>query len=229
MVHIEMEQPEPEPEAVPEPEPEPEPPPPPPPPPPKRARAKRPRPARPEPPPPPPKPEPEPEPATEPPPEAAQAAEVLTKSTDSPLPAKAQDIVSGSAERPVGGFTAAEGTGAAPVRDANASAYGVKGGKGKKPVDRSRPPRLAGGSVWDCDWPEDGDLVDEDEPVVAMRVRVNGAGEVEKVTIIRDPGFGFGAEARRCALRKPWVPALDRDGQPIGQVALVEVRFSPPY
>jgi protein TonB len=42
---------------------------------------------------------------------------------------------------------------------------------------------------------------------------------------VRDPGTGFGREARRCALRKRWSPALDRAGRPTAGAAVVNVRF----
>lgn len=178
-------------------------------------------------PPPPDLPEPEPEPATEPEPapEAARAAKVLTQDTRQ-TPQTESAVPSGNAPVPPGGHTAALGTANLAVRNKHARALGVQGGTGSGVLDRSRPPRLAGGAQWDCPWPDEGDMVDQDEPTVTLRVQVSRNGSVQRVTVMDDPGFGFGREARRCALRKRWSPARDRAGRPVDNIALVRVRFS---
>ena len=224
MVEVDLAPPAPEPEPpAPEPEPEPEPPPPP------RPRIKRaPPPAPVEPPPPPPPVEQEvPDESTaEPAPEAAATPEVLTRAPDVATPTPVAPVVSGkSAGAMVGGQSAASGTAQRAVRTGQARVSGVEGARGTAPVNRARPPRLVGGASWDCPWPEEGDMVDEDEPTVTLRVRVTASGQVRQVTVVKDPGYGFGREARRCAMRKRWQPGLDPNGQPAELVALVAVRF----
>ena len=208
MVEIEL----PPPPAAPEPEPAPEPPPEP-----KPLRAVRaPAPA--------PEVEKPAEPEAAPPPEAAQAAQVVT------APAEVVDFgntfVTGNSAKFAGGVTEQGGTSATAVRAANARAGGVPGGTGTDvTADRSRPPRLAGGAVWDCPFPIEADDAGLDHAVVGLRVEVNAAGSVVRADAIKDPGHGFGREARRCAQRKRWAPGIDSAGRPIAASALIKVRF----
>jgi len=50
---------------------------------------------------------------------------------------------------------------------------------------------------------------------------VRADGHAEHVDLLSDPGFGFGAAARMCALRTRFEPARDTAGQPI-------IALSPP-
>lgn len=200
----------------PEPEAEPQPP--------KPQRAARPRSVKPR----PKTPEPPPEPESlvqEPAPEAAAAPDVLTQAPAASSTPAAPQVVSGQSAAMVGGQSAGAGTAQEPVRSGQAQVGGVLNARGSASANRARPPRLAGGSQWDCPWPEEGDMVDEDEPTVTLRVQVTSSGQVRKVTVVEDPGYGFGQEARRCAMRKRWQPALDPAGRPTENVALVAVRF----
>lgn len=209
--------PDPEPEAPPEPDPEPP-----------RARMRAPKPA----PAPPPNEEPPSEepPNEEPPPAAAEAANVLALSPQADEVVDFGDtFVLGNADRYAGGVSAAGGTSMRAVRDKRARAHGAIGGTGNDPVpmvDRSRSPGLAGGARWDCPFPREADMAGMNDGVVTLRVSVAADGSVERALVERDPGFGFGREARRCALRKRWLVGLDRAGKPITAVARVRVRFT---
>jgi protein TonB len=187
----------------------------------------------PEPPPPEVKPEPEPPPVRErrpdapreaPPPAAAQAGPVLSATEE--VVDFGDTFVAGTGSTYAGGVTHAQGTSRQAVRDTRARAEGVVGGQGTNAAGNlARPPQLAGGAQWDCPFPEEADMEGVDSASVSLRVEVASDGRVGGVAVVRDPGNGFGREARRCALRKRWSPALDRIGQPTAGSAVVNVRF----
>ncbi len=59
-----------------------------------------------------------------------------------------------------------------------------------------------------------------------MAVTVGADGRAKSVAIQQDPGSGFGAQARQCAMRKAFTPALDKLGNPIvGTTAPFFVKF----
>jgi protein TonB len=172
----------------------------------------------------------EPEPAKAPtqdtpPPEAAAAAQVLTQ--DAPEVADfAESIVVGDGAVHAGGTTEAGGTATRAVRNESARAGGVPGGTGHDvTADLSRQPQLAGGFDWNCPFPEEADEEGLDSGDVTLRVEVGADGAVIDVQVRGDPGYGFGREARRCALRKRWVAGLDRAGRAARSVAQVRVKF----
>ena len=49
-----------------------------------------------------------------------------------------------------------------------------------------------------------------------IQVKVKPDGSPENVTVVQDPGHGFGREARKCAMRKKYSQGLDPDGNPVG-------------
>ena len=57
-------------------------------------------------------------------------------------------------------------------------------------------------------------------------MKVSTDGRAETVSVTRDPGHGFGREARKCALREKYAPALNVDGVAIPGVYRVNFRFS---
>ena len=196
-----------------------------------------------EPPPPPPPPPPEPEappepekaPATPPPaaappppgtpppaPAAAEAAKVLTTDPDpnEPVDLTGDGFVSGNGDRFAGGITAANGTSKSAVRDVRAKPEGV----GKPPPgpvssaagsNLSRPAMPMGGGWNDCGFPAEADIEGIDNAVVSLTVTVGTDGRAKSVTILRDPGNGFGQATRACAFRKQFAPALDLAGNPV--------------
>lgn len=199
----------------------------------------------PEPPPPPPeeeaKPEPTPPPPVAkavakdepppPPPAAAAAAPVLTQKEDPNEPVDfTNSIVTGTGNTFAGGVTQQGGTSTVAVDNMNARANGVVGGTGAPTPtpgpDLSRPAKRRGGLDMDCSWPSSAEASDLDEAFVELRVSVRADGAVSNVDILKDPGFGLGAQAKRCALREAWDPALDREGKAMnGFSKVLRVRF----
>jgi len=93
------------------------------------------------------------------------------------------------------------------------------------PIDHSRAPALARGGQWSCPWPAEADAIDH--AVVVVSIAVDSAGRATKVDLLEDPGYGFGREARRCALREHYAPGLDRDGHAAPATTKpIRVRFS---
>ncbi len=169
-----------------------------------------------------------------PPPAPAQAAKVLTREPDpnEPVDLTGNTIVTGNAADFPGGLTASNGTGTNAVRSLT-SPTGVPGGTGAPTAapsapgpDRTRPASLAGGSDWNCPFPPEADTAQIDEAYVTVQVDVRPDGTPGAVTVVSDPGNGFGREARRCALGKSFQPALDHDGNAIAGTKKVKVHFS---
>jgi periplasmic protein TonB len=194
------------------------------------------------PPPEPPPPEPEPEKAPPPPPAApneppppppapAEAAKILTSEPDpdAPVDLTDQGIVSGEGNL-VGGITANTGTSKAPVRDLKAQPGGVVGGTGAAPApppkpvgpDLSRAASPIGTSWSDCGFPAEAQLDGVEFGVVKLVVTVGADGRAKAVTVLSDPGSGFGSHARQCAMRRTFKPGLDKAGQAV-------VTTTPPF
>jgi protein TonB len=78
-------------------------------------------------------------------------------------------------------------------------------------VDRSRPASPQGGS-FSCShlFPTGFDI--PDEAAVRIVVRVRADGSAERVSVLNDPGHGFGAAAISCAMSQRYQPALDSQG-----------------
>lgn len=203
------------------------------------------------PPPPPPEPEPEPEPEKEPEPPpptpaeaapapptneppapaAAEAGKVLTAEPDpdEPLNLTGEGFITGNGDRFSGGVTAATGTSKTAVRNTAAIATGTPGGQGKAPAppptkDLARPAKPIGGLSCTDLWPPDTDV-----HVARVRVMVNVTvdGRPKDVTILEDPGDGFGAAARRCIMsRGRFDVGMDSAGRPLAKpTAPFIVRF----
>jgi outer membrane biosynthesis protein TonB len=173
-----------------------------------------------------------PEPAVPPPaepaapaPAAAQAAEALTQTEAAPADAPGDTLVTGQGTHYAGGTSESGGTSQRAVAATSARAFGVEGGTGNAPPDRSRAAELASGLKWDCPTPDEALEEGVEHATVALLVEVDKDGSVMSVEVKSDPGYGFGREARTCALRKRWVSALDRAGQPLRAKRLVNVNF----
>jgi hypothetical protein len=78
------------------------------------------------------------------------------------------------------------------------------------------PPRSAGTSA---DAPE--------SVYVLLQIFVSASGEPTRVDILRDPGNGYGEEAKEYALKTHYQPALDHDGRPIDSSFKTRIRFAP--
>jgi periplasmic protein TonB len=80
---------------------------------------------------------------------------------------------------------------------------------------------------WACPWPREADAEQLDEQTVVIRVVVDALGIVDSVTVIADPGRGFGQAAAGCAMRTRFTPARDRLGQPVkAKSPLIRVKFT---
>lgn len=167
-------------------------------------------------------------------PAAAEAAKVLTSEPepDEPLDLTGEGFISGTGTRFAGGVTTADGTSDKAVRNVGARGDGVPGAQGKTEgakgtappaVDKSRPARLTPGDSWNnCGFPPEADAEQINQARVQLVVVVGTDGRPTSVSILSDPGFGFGRMARSCAMRKTFVPGLDKLGNPIA-------RATPPF
>jgi protein TonB len=192
-----------------------------------------------------PKKEPEPEPEPEPvkpaakeapkeaaPPAPAQAGQILAAKEDPNAPVDmTNSFVQGTGDKFAGGNTTSNGTSTTAVT-AKPAATGVPNGTGTAPapqvaaVDRSRSLRLRGGRDWNCPFPAEADVDSIDQASVDIEVNARPDGSIESVRVTRDPGHGFGREARACALRQTFDGALDRDGSPIAARKVFRVSFN---
>jgi hypothetical protein len=94
----------------------------------------------------------------------------------------------------------------------------------KQPLPRghARPAMLL--PNWDCEYPGPP----THDAAVRLIATVGADGTTESVDILSDPGDGFAAAARECAMRQPFSPALDERGQRIrGRTRPFMVRFVP--
>jgi periplasmic protein TonB len=202
------------------------------------------------PPPEPPPPEPEPEKAPPPPPPApgeppppppapAEAGKVLTSDPDpdAPVDLTGDGFVQGDGEFR-GGITSGSGTAKTAVRDVKAQPGGVVGGTGtaapappKAPEqDLSRAAAPAPAGAWQsCGYPAEAQMDGIELGLVQMVVTVDTNGRAKAVNILKDPGSGFGAHARNCAMRLTFPVALDKAGKAIvGSTAPFTIRFIVP-
>lgn len=165
-------------------------------------------------------------------PAAAQAGRTLT----APDTASASDIadfslVQGSGTEYVGGTTSSTGTSKAAVRGMAATkpmpaqpSTAMGGGMGA--LDRSRG-AMPNGTDWNCSrlFPSDPNAPDFATVVIAVTVQTDG--KPKTVTVIRDPGNGFAAAARSCAMMQTYRTAFDRTGSPmVGTTPPIVVRFT---
>ncbi len=171
----------------------------------------------------------EPPPPQAPPPAPAEAAKIIASEPD-PLDFTKDGFVQGNAETYAGGITHSEGTSKKAVYDTNAVPTGTPGGTGSATapprVDRSRAASLVNkGNLERCPFPGEADAEQIDDAYVTIEVRVRVDGSAEAVSILQDPGHGFGREARKCALRERYSPALDFDGNAIPGASRVRFHF----
>jgi len=192
---------------------------------------------------PPPEPEPDPEPPPpaqqkapeqQAPPAAAEAGKVLTAEADPDAPVDLTDegFVTGTSDRFAGGVTASAGTAKNAVRDKAAVATGIGTGTPKAQVvagpqvDLSRRPKPLDPAAWvNCPFPSEADAEGINQTKVQIAVTVTPEGRARTVTILKDPGFGFGKAARSCARRAGYSPALNAAGQPVEQTFNVNMTF----
>lgn len=197
-----------------------------------------------------PAPQPEPPPMVEPPPAPritrARPAPAAAKAPE-PSPAPAQPVAAAAAEpapvqptMPVATVDASVASAsiavpaappgarpAAPGVIAARAPASVKGPltPGAINVDRSRRAGLADSARWDCPFPNEAESEGIESAKAVLRVEIDALGQPRNVVVTQDPGFGFGREARRCAMRRRWTSRLDRSGAPAADAVTVVVNF----
>lgn len=191
-----------------------------PPPPPPAAKAPAPEP-QPPPPPPPERKAPAPHHPAAPVPAAAQAGKILARKP-SPLDLTGQGFVTGNADSYAGGVTSSGGTSKTAVTNPNARGAGSPG-TGVAPQAAAAPaPDLSRAAMpttrnWNCGFPPEADRDEINSATVTLVVTVGANGQARSVTVLHDPGHGFGRQARQCAFGKRYHPGLDRDGRPVAK------------
>ncbi len=166
-------------------------------------------------------------------PAAAQAGKTLTAPDDATSDVADFTMVQGSGTEYVGGTTSAIGTnknavrGAASQKPVTATSVVPRMNQGESPgKDLSRSPRPEG-TDWNCSrlFPQDADA--PDSATVSIVVTVSANGTPKAVTVLRDPGHGFGAAARVCAMSQRYSSGLDRQGLPtVAMTPPITVRFT---
>ncbi len=170
----------------------------------------------------------------EPPPQAAEAAAVLHQDEGEDLTGWSMPNKDGSTATP-NGYTSSDGTAKHAVRDPRASSKGKEGGHGTdgagdpgaKRVNHSRPAMPLSRNLSDCPFPPQADMAQVDRAVVDVMVSVDPQGRPTGAQVMADPGYGFGTQARRCALSMRYEPALGPEGDAIaGSTPTLRFRFN---
>jgi protein TonB len=168
------------------------------------------------------------------PPAAAEAGKVLTQEPDpdEPVDLTGEGFVTGTGDRFAGGVTNSLGTSKTAARSAQAAATGTGTGTGPvappaPSVNLSRSVGL-GSSDWnDCGFPPEAEAEGINFAKVLVSVTVRPDGHARTVSVLKDPGYGFGAWARQCAMRKTYQTALNPLGQPVEQTtAPFNIKFT---
>jgi hypothetical protein len=171
-------------------------------------------------------------------PAPAQAGKTMVAADSAPTEVADFTMVQGLADSYAGGTTTALGTNDHAVVGAAGDGRGhgqQAASRGQAPVavaaaapalDLSKPASPAGGN-WSCShlFPTDPDA--PDQAAVTLVVEVDVGGRPTTIRVARDPGFGFGEAARRCAHGQTFTPARGPDGTPlVGRTRPFVVRFS---
>lgn len=160
---------------------------------------------------------------------AAQASQILAAKSDDVMDFTKDVYNVGTSERFSGGQTRSDGTNTKAVTAPIVAPTGTGNGNAPQPqimaVDLSRTATLAGSGEWRCPFPPEADADQVDEAAAIIEVIVGADGKPQRASILQDPGHGFGREARGCAMREAFVPALDRDGKPVTSSKKFRVKF----
>jgi len=157
---------------------------------------------------------------------AAKAAQILAKNDDV-LDFSDNVFTVGNSERFSGGATLAKGTNDKPPDTPKVEEKGLQQAPPPQivSVDLSRTATLAGSGEWRCPFPPEADSDSVDEASAIIEVIVGATGKAQTASILQDPGHGFGREARACAMRESYVPALDKAGNPVASSKKFRVKF----
>ena len=142
----------------------------------------------------------------------AQAGQLAAVSL-APVDFTGSAFIVGSGASYAGGVTSSAGTSRKPVLAETLSSQATRN---VPPAirDRARPVSLDQ-SAWNCPWPAEADAQQVNEQTVVLRATIRADGRAASVEVLTDPGFGFGAAARLCALRTRFEPAHNPSGLPI--------------
>jgi periplasmic protein TonB len=159
--------------------------------------------------------------------QAAQAATVVAQppAPGAPVDLTADTVVTGTANAYAGGVTSSTGTSSSAVpekrsADAPGAALPLALPDRSGPVSRES-------EHWSCPWPREADAEQIDEQTVILQVVVDRTGAAATVTVLADPGHGFGSTAAACAMRTRFTPARNRSGEPVRSTSPpIRVRFS---
>jgi protein TonB len=152
----------------------------------------------------------------------AQAGQLAALSVE-PADFTGEAFIVGSGTSYAGGATTSIGTN----RQAALGTIGPERTDTKAPSVRTRARQVTLDQfAWNCPWPAEADAEQVNEQTVVLQARVGADGRAERVDVLSDPGFGFGAAARLCTLRTRFGPARDAAGQPIpAQSPPIRVHF----
>jgi periplasmic protein TonB len=146
----------------------------------------------------------------------AQAGKALVREDDG----GGDSIASGESSDAMFGLVAANGTGNVPTKNRGAKIGGKAGGHGTSTrADAVVEPDLTRGAhapsviTDDCPFPAESDLARIDHAAVLLVVTVLPDGSPGAVTVLQDPGHGFGRAAIACAKRQSFTYARDRQGK----------------
>lgn len=170
------------------------------------------------------------------PPAPAQAGQTLTAPDNGPSDGVADfTMLQGAGSGYAGGTTASDGTSQKAVRGP-ASPEGRPDAPRAAPVAPPKPsaparnlsrPALPASGDWNCSHLFPSDPEAGNHAIVVIVVTVRPDGTPRSIGVMQDPGHGFGAAARSCALSQRYAPALDRDGQPTtASTPPITVRFT---
>lgn len=170
------------------------------------------------------------------PPAPAQAGQTMTAPDNAPSDGVADfTMVQGAGTGYAGGTTASEGTSQKAVHGP-ASPGGRPDAPRAGPIAPPKPaapakdlsrPAMPASNDWSCSHLFPSDPEAGNHAVVVIVVTVRPDGTPRSIGIMQDPGHGFGAAARTCALSQRYTPAVDRDGQPTtASTPPITVRFT---
>ncbi|MCA9623137.1 MAG: energy transducer TonB, partial [Myxococcales bacterium] len=165
-------------------------------------------------------------------PDTAEAPDVMTAPDTAPVDLTGENtfVTKPGSQSTGGGLTSKGGSSKTPVRNKNARSGG-KGRRSSKGSGTGKRKRSGGGRDLSrgisgnfrgsCPFPPQADLNKIDKATVQLSLTVGPDGRVLNATVVGDPGYGFGAAARRCVMAQTFPPPLDSDGKPttITQVA----------
>ena len=77
-----------------------------------------------------------------------------------------------------------------------------------------------------CPFPAASDKANIDQATVNLKVAVDAKGRVTSVSVMNDPGYGFGAAAKACVAKATWDAALDGNGNEVAGESVLRMLFT---